>query len=101
MTNRGSPREQICPHTHVESSEMIDLMYRDMLEATRLTRAGQLVGATKLLQRALTKNGSPHSARDANRPHVGRIPHSIDITPDKVEVMDIQSSAECAPASMT
>ena len=80
---------------------MIDLMYRDMLEATRLTRAGQLVGATKLLQRALTKNGSPHSARDANRPHVGRIPHSIDITPDKVEVMDIQSSAECAPASMT
>ena len=80
---------------------MVDLMYRDMLEATRLTRAGQLAEATKLLQRALTKNGPPHTARDANRPLVGRIPRAIDITPDKVEVMDIQSSAERAPASMT
>jgi poly(hydroxyalkanoate) depolymerase family esterase len=33
---------------------MNDLMYRDMLEATRLTRAGQLAEATALLQRRLS-----------------------------------------------
>lgn len=58
---------------------MNDLWNREMLEATRLTRAGRLGTATALLQRPLRGEATTAAASNAAR---GRAAGRIDITPD-------------------
>src|ERR1700730_11186413 len=58
--------------------------HSDMLEATRLTRAGQLTEATGLLQRVLRGKTARHTTSDsiweaANAP-LGWVPHTIEVT---------------------
>ena len=71
---------------------MNDVMYRDMLEATSLTRAGQLAGATALLQRALRGETAPNSASrpraDTGAAPAGRTRRVIDLVADTIEVTD-------------
>jgi poly(hydroxyalkanoate) depolymerase family esterase len=81
---------------------MNDMMYRDMLEATRLTRAGQLAEATALLQRALRserarKSVSSPTGSTRGAP-AGRTAPMIDVMPETIEVTDLRPSAYLRPA---
>jgi poly(hydroxyalkanoate) depolymerase family esterase len=76
----------------------------DMLEATRLTRAGRLAEATALLQRALRNRTAPDSAAGqaggrADRP-AGSGARLIELTPDTVELTDARP-ARAGPVSGT
>jgi poly(hydroxyalkanoate) depolymerase family esterase len=81
---------------------MNDMMYSDMLEATRLTRAGQLAKATALLQRALRGEGARNSvsrpAGDVRHAPAGHTARLIDVVPETVEVADLDPSAYLDPA---
>ena len=82
---------------------MNELMYRDMLEATRLTRAGQLAEARTLLQRALRGKTAPNSAGgpagDADGELVGSPSRVIDVVPETIGVTDARPSTPLAPTS--
>jgi poly(hydroxyalkanoate) depolymerase family esterase len=71
---------------------MNDLRHVDMLEATRLTRVGQLTEATALLQRALRGGTVPQTAftptGEAAPAPAGRVPGIIDLKPDTIELTD-------------
>jgi poly(hydroxyalkanoate) depolymerase family esterase len=78
---------------------MNDRIRRNMLEATRLTRAGQLTKATAFLQRLLRGEATPDATSstidtiaDAN---AGRLSHVIDLVPETIEVNDLPA---CSPA---
>ena len=70
-------------------------------EATRLTRAGQLVEATALLQRMLQGDSAPGSTArsDAQTPFARLDPPTIDVKANVVEETEIQQPdrAPCAP----
>ncbi|HEX2478535.1 MAG TPA: PHB depolymerase family esterase [Geminicoccaceae bacterium] len=75
----------------------------DMLEATRLTRAGRLTEATALLQRALRSGTVPDtafepSAEAANTP-AGSGARLIDLRPETVELTDFRPSPRAGQAS--
>jgi poly(hydroxyalkanoate) depolymerase family esterase len=79
---------------------MNDNLHRDMIEATRLTRAGRLREATAVLQRALpggTAPGTQHRSRgdSADAPE-GRGSLIIDLIPETIEVTDPQPSSRTA-----
>lgn len=79
---------------------MNDNLHRDMIEATRLTRAGRLREATAVLQRALpggTAPGTQHRSRgdSADAPE-GRGSLIIDLIPEMIEVTDPQPSSRTA-----
>jgi poly(hydroxyalkanoate) depolymerase family esterase len=60
--------------------------HRDMIEATRLTRAGRLAEATALLQRLLRGQPAPDTASgNATNAPDGRAPRTIDVVPETVE----------------
>ena len=81
---------------------MNDMMYRDMLEATRLTRAGQLAEASALLQRALrgetARNSVSGPTGDTGGAPAGRTSRMIDVVPETIEVTDSHPSAYLGPA---
>jgi poly(hydroxyalkanoate) depolymerase family esterase len=71
---------------------MNDGLHPDMIEATRLTRAGRLSEATALLQRVLGSGTAPGFAsgptgETAHAP-AGRGSVTIDLTPDTIELTD-------------
>jgi poly(hydroxyalkanoate) depolymerase family esterase len=72
-------------------------MPREMLEATRLTRAGRLADATALLQRLLRRGSAPETtvaaADDAADVPVGGAPRVIDLVPETIEITDRPSSS--------
>ena len=65
---------------------MNDRMHREMLEATRLTRAGRLTDATALLQRLLRRGRAPDTnfaaADDTTDVPAGRASRVIDLEHD-------------------
>ena len=64
------------------------MLNQDMIrEATRLTRTGQLVEATALLQRMLRGESPPDatSRTDGRIPHTGREPLIIDAKANTIE----------------
>jgi poly(hydroxyalkanoate) depolymerase family esterase len=73
---------------------MTNLSHADMIEATRLTRAGRLADATALLQRLLHGRAAPDASLDAAEPAADftarRAPLVIDLAPKMVEVGDPQ-----------
>jgi hypothetical protein len=73
---------------------MNDGLQSEMLEATRLTRAGRLTEATALLQRALRGGTVPDTgpAGDAGHALAGGGGRIIDLTPDTVELAAPQQS---------
>jgi poly(hydroxyalkanoate) depolymerase family esterase len=80
-------------------------LHPDMLEATRLTRAGRLAEATALLQRVLGSGTVPDPASDptgetAHAP-AGCASGIIELTPDTIELMDPQRSPPARQASGT
>jgi poly(hydroxyalkanoate) depolymerase family esterase len=67
-------------------------------EATRLTRAGQLVEATALLQRMLRGEGAPAAPADAGRTTQARLePPTIDVVATRIA----ESERQAAPAAAT
>jgi poly(hydroxyalkanoate) depolymerase family esterase len=81
---------------------MNDMPHSAMLEATRLTRAGRLTEATALLQRLLRSGTAPDTAsgttgQPAHAP-AGRVSHTIDLTPEAIEVTDSQPSSRSEQA---
>jgi poly(hydroxyalkanoate) depolymerase family esterase len=76
-----------------------------MLEATRLTRAGQLTEATALLQRVLRGGRAPETASaptaEAAQAPGGRVSRVIDLTPDAIELTNPQPSWRTGQASST
>jgi hypothetical protein len=82
-------------------------MHRDMLEATRLTRAGKLANATALLQRLLRGPTTPHGtyATDDEPTEASpeRVPRVIDFALDQIaatKARQRRASANCSdPAS--
>jgi poly(hydroxyalkanoate) depolymerase family esterase len=82
--------------------DMDGMLYREMLEATRLTRAGRLSEATALLQRAL-RGTAPDPANENIRDSAGTPPADqpriIDVTPDVIEVIHHQPSSAAERAS--
>ncbi len=78
------------------------MLYRNMLEATRLTRAGQLAEATALLQRALRGETALNSASgptgEDGGASVARTSRLIDVVPETIEVTDAHPSAYLVPA---
>ena len=79
---------------------MNDNLHRDMIEATRLTRAGRLREATAVLQRALpggTAPGTQHRSRgdSADAPE-GCGSLIIDLIPETIEVTAPQPSSRIA-----
>jgi poly(hydroxyalkanoate) depolymerase family esterase len=68
------------------------LRYRDMLEATRLTRAGQLAGAVSLLQRLLQGNTPTHTSFGTSGEGVeittASASHTIELVPETIDVTD-------------
>ena len=84
---------------------MNDALHADMLEATRLTRAGRLADATALLQRALRSGTVPDTASgptgEAAHAPAGRDSRIIDLTPDTIELTDSQPSSRAGQASGT
>jgi poly(hydroxyalkanoate) depolymerase family esterase len=69
---------------------MNDALHADILEATRLTRAGQLTEATALLQRVLRGGTVPDTGPtgDTADAPAGRGLRIIDLTPDTIELTD-------------
>ena len=84
---------------------MNDALHSDMLEATRLTRAGRLTEATALLQRVLRGGTVPDTASgptgDAGHALAGGGGRIIDLTPDTVELATPQQSPPARQASVT
>ena len=84
---------------------MNDGLQSDMLEATRLTRAGRLTEATALLQRVLRGGTVPDTASgptgDAGHALAGGGGRIIDLRPDTVELTAPQQSPPAAQASAT
>jgi poly(hydroxyalkanoate) depolymerase family esterase len=73
------------------------MLNQDMLrEATRLTRAGQLVEATALIQRMLRGERAPEAPTRASAPAL-REPTIIDVTPNAVEDRDAPPAAAARP----
>jgi hypothetical protein len=84
---------------------MNDALHSDMLEATRLTRAGRLTEATALLQRAL-RGGTGSDAAfgpagEAAHAPAERGSRVIDLTPETIELTDHQASPRTGQASGT
>jgi poly(hydroxyalkanoate) depolymerase family esterase len=84
---------------------MNDGLHAEMLEATRLTRAGRLTEATALLQRVLRNGSVPDAAsgpsgETANAP-AGPVPRTIDLTCQTIEVNDPQPPPRIRHASGT
>jgi hypothetical protein len=84
---------------------MNDGLHPDMIEATRLTRAGRLTEATALLQRVFGSGTVPDPAsgptgETAHAP-AGRGSRIIDLTPDTIELTDSQPSPPGRQASGT
>ena len=82
---------------------MNDVLHADMLEATRLTRAGRLTEATTLLQRMLRggevpDTGSAPSGEAAHAP-AGRGSRIIDLRPDTIQLTDREPSPRAGQAS--
>jgi len=79
---------------------MNDNLQRDMIEATRLTRAGRLREATAVLQRALRGGTAPgpryRSRGDSADAPEGRGSLIIDLIPETIEVTDPQPSSRTA-----
>ena len=76
--------------------------HSDMLEATRLTRAGQLTEATALLQRVLRGKTARDTTSDsiweaANAPPE-RVPHIIDVVAKTIEVANPRPSSRTGQA---
>jgi hypothetical protein len=68
-------------------------------EATRLTRAGQLIEATALLQRMLRGESAPDVTVRASRIALtGREPPTIDATPNLIEETHSPQSAQATSA---
>ena len=84
---------------------MNDALHSDMLEATRLTRAGRLTEATALLQRALrggtVSDTAPGLAGEAAYAPAERGSRVIDLTPGTIELTDPQASPRTGQASGT
>jgi poly(hydroxyalkanoate) depolymerase family esterase len=84
---------------------MNDALHADMLEATRLTRAGRLTEATALLQRALRIGREPDPASgptgEAARAPAGRGARIIELTPDTIELTAPQASPPAGQSSST
>jgi poly(hydroxyalkanoate) depolymerase family esterase len=78
------------------------MLYREMLEATRLTRAGRLSEATALLQRIL-RGTAPDPANETTREPADTPPTDqpriIDVTPDVIDVIHHQPSSAAGRAS--
>jgi poly(hydroxyalkanoate) depolymerase family esterase len=76
---------------------MNDAMYRTMLEATRLTRAGQLTEATALLQRSLGKAPEPQRSSafgdEATAARAGDGALVIDLVPNAVDLVEAPPQA--------
>jgi poly(hydroxyalkanoate) depolymerase family esterase len=82
---------------------MHDGLRADMVEATRLTRAGRLTEATALLQRALGSGAAPDTApsptsEGADVP-AGRRSPVIDLTPEAIELTDSRPSPRAGQAN--
>src|SRR6267143_487621 len=76
--------------------------HSDMLEATRLTRAGRLTDATALLQRVLRGRTARDTTSDsiwkaANAPP-DRVPHIIDVVAKTIEVANPRPSSRTGQA---
>ncbi len=84
---------------------MNDRIHRDMLEATRLTRAGELTKATALLQRLLRGETAPDATSitidDTADANAGRVSHVIDLVPEMIEVKDPPASSPTGQACGT
>jgi poly(hydroxyalkanoate) depolymerase family esterase len=84
---------------------MNERLHRDMLEATRLTRAGRLADATALLQRVLRGERAPETTSGRVRDNVdapaGDARETIDVAPDWVEVADPPPSLRTGSMSGT
>ena len=78
---------------------MNDALHSDMLEATRLTRAGRLTEATALLQRVLRTAAVPDTAT-GEAAHAAA-PRIVDLTPETIEVNGPQPSPRPGHASRT
>ena len=81
---------------------MNDALHPDMLEATRLTRAGRLTEATALLHRVLRSGTVPDTPSgptgDTADAPAGRVPRIIDLTPETIDVTDSQPSSRSEQA---
>src|SRR3984893_1397247 len=81
---------------------MDSMLYREMLEATRLTRAGRLSEATALLQRIL-RGTAPDPANETARESADTPPTDqpriIDVTPDVIDGIRHQPSSAAGRAS--
>jgi poly(hydroxyalkanoate) depolymerase family esterase len=80
---------------------MNDVLPPDMLEATRLTRAGKLAEATALLRRVLGSGTAPDTAPAPTGAPAGPGSRIIDLTPDAVELTDPEPSSRTRQASGT
>jgi Esterase PHB depolymerase len=84
---------------------MNDALHSDMLEATRLTRAGRHIEATALLQRVLRSGAVPDTASgltgEAADASAGRVSRIIDLKAEAIEVPDLQPQARSDQASRT
>ena len=80
-------------------------LHPDMIEATRLTRAGRLSEATALLQRVLGSGTAPDPASgptgDTAHAPAGRGSPIIDLTPDTIELTDPQAPLPARQAAGT
>ncbi len=81
---------------------MNNMLYRGMLKATRLTRAGQLGQATALVQRVLRGQTAPDPGGGATVDSAGAPPGDpsgiINVTPDVIEARDHQRSSTAGQA---
>jgi poly(hydroxyalkanoate) depolymerase family esterase len=79
--------------------------HSDMLEATRLTRAGRLTEATALLQRVLrsetARNATSDSIWKAADTPPQRVPHIIDVVAKTIEVANPRPSSRTGQAFRT
>ena len=80
---------------------MIDPMYRGMLDATRLTRAGKLADATALLHRLLRGEARPYSTFGSDDEPAAasseRVSRLIDLAPDRIEAKASRPSPRVGP----
>src|SRR6266849_6504206 len=85
--------------------DMSDRMHPDMLEATRLTRAGRLTDATALLQRLLRGATAPDAGsgifEDTADAPAGRVSPGIDLVPGTIETTDSPSPSRTGRALET